>query len=106
MKFELPRAANDTRGPVDFDELVERASDGDNRAIGAIAIALGPPLFDEARAVLKELAGADEVVGDFFVILLERRSPFSRGQGSALEWMQRIVRALAHRRREKAVDDD
>ena len=46
----------------------------DGRAIGAIAIALGPTLLNEARTVLGELDDeADDVLRDFFLFLVERR---------------------------------
>jgi|CZKU01.1.fsa_nt_gi DNA-directed RNA polymerase specialized sigma24 family protein len=106
-KFEVPRAANDTQLQEDFDDLVERAADGDSRAVGAIAIALGPSLLEEARAAMKGLDGADDVVQDFFVFLLERRSPFIRAYGPAREWLHTMVRIIARRRRrEQMLDDD
>jgi DNA-directed RNA polymerase specialized sigma24 family protein len=102
-EFEAPQPANDTQLQDDFDDLVRRASDGDRRAVGAIAIALGPSLLAEARTALKELdEDAADVLQDFFLFLLERRSPFNRASGPALHWMHRMVRTIAQQRRREA----
>ena len=62
------RAANDVLLEEDFDDLVLRASEGDRRAVGAIAIALGKSLVEEARSVVKGLDGeAEDVVQDFLL---------------------------------------
>jgi hypothetical protein len=109
---ERVAAANDTKLQDDFDDLVMRSSQGDRRAIGAIAIALGPSLLWEARAVLKELDDeAEDVLQDFLVFLLEQRVPFNRANGRALEWMHKLVRSIARQRRKEArqrygLDDD
>ncbi len=111
--FETPQPANDTQLQDDFDDLVTRASEGDRRAVGAIAVAIGPSLLKEARAAMKGLDGeAEDVVQDFFLFLVERRSPFNRADGRALHWMHRIVRVMAQQRRREerrrrfAYDDD
>jgi hypothetical protein len=95
--------ANDTQLLDEFDDLVVCAAGGDNQAVGAIAIALGPSLLEEARTVLKELdEEAADVLQDFLCFLLERRAPFNRADGRALEWMHRMVRAIAEQRRREA----
>ena len=84
----------------DFDDLVLRASEGDRRAVGAIAVALGKPLLDEARRALKGFdAEAEDVLQDFLLFLLEARAPFNRASGPAMEWMFRMVRTIAQQRR-------
>jgi hypothetical protein len=56
-------ALSDAQVQDEFDDLVMRASEGDSRAIAAIAVALGPMLRTEARSVLRELAqDADDVL--------------------------------------------
>jgi DNA-directed RNA polymerase specialized sigma24 family protein len=71
-----------------LDALAMRASRGDRRAIGAIAIAFGPRLLQEARAVLGDLEQeAEDVLQDFFLCLVDRRSRFTP------------VRAIARKRR-------
>jgi DNA-directed RNA polymerase specialized sigma24 family protein len=92
------------RSPRDeFDELVACASRGDRRAIGAIAIAIGPTLLREARLVLGQFDNeADDVLQDFFLFLVERRWPTTPPQDRAMHWMCVIVRTIAiERRREK-----
>ena len=99
---ETQRAANDNDKSCqeDFDDLVLRASEGDRRAVGAIATALGKSLLEEARSVLKELDDeAGDVVQDFLLFLLEARAPFNRARGPAMKWMYRMVRTIAQQRR-------
>jgi DNA-directed RNA polymerase specialized sigma24 family protein len=100
-QFIAPKADNDTQSQdAEFDELVTLAAGGDRRAVGAIAIALGPSLLKEARTVLKGLENeAEDVLQDFLLFLLERRAPFNRANGHAMEWMHRMVRTIAHQRR-------
>ena len=94
------RAANDVLLEEDFDDLVLRASEGDRRAVGAIAIALGKSLVEEARSVVKGLDGeAEDVVQDFLLFLIEAKAPFNRASGPAMAWMYRMVRVIAQQRR-------
>jgi DNA-directed RNA polymerase specialized sigma24 family protein len=82
----------------DFDVLVVRASQGDQRAIGAIAIAFGPKLLGEAQAVMGDFAQeAADVLQDFFLSLLEGQSRFTPAHGRAIPWMCGIVRAMARK---------
>jgi len=95
-------ASNDTQVQDDFDDLVMNASRGDSRAVGAIAVALGPMILEEARAVLGEHAHEEEdVLQDFLLFLLDGRSPFRPAKGRAVPWMCRMVRALAQTRRKE-----
>ena len=81
---------------VEFDKLMWRAADGDRRAIGAIAIAIGPTLLKEARIGLGEFdQDAEEVLNDFFLSLLERRFLFTPAHGRAMPWMCGVVQAIA-----------
>jgi DNA-directed RNA polymerase specialized sigma24 family protein len=87
-------------GLAAIDETVRRASQGDRDAIGKIAILSGSMLLDEARAVLGDFDDeAAEVLQDFLLSLLERRSPFTPAQGRAIPWMCGLVRAMARKRR-------
>jgi DNA-directed RNA polymerase specialized sigma24 family protein len=81
----------------DLDDLVVKASQGDRRAIGAIAVAFGPRLLDEAIEVLgrKFADQAADVLQDFFLSLCEGRTRFVPARGRALPWMFGIVRAAA-----------
>jgi hypothetical protein len=86
--------ATDEEVREQFDELVVRAVGGDRRAIGAIAIALGPTLLKEARQALGE--GREHQAGDvvqrLFLAMVEGTMVFAGERGTGLEWMKRIVR--------------
>lgn len=92
-------AANDRHIQEEFDDLVMNAVQGDSRAVGAIAVAFGPMLLEEAKTVLGEHSDeASDVLQDFFVYLLGGRSRFRPAHGSAVVWMCRIVRTMAETR--------
>jgi DNA-directed RNA polymerase specialized sigma24 family protein len=111
--FPIPHnPQTDAQLLADMDDLVRRASQGDSRAIGAIAIAFGKMLLEEARAVMGDFAQeAEDVLQDFFVSLLERRSRFTPAHGRAIPWMCGLVRAMARkhraeREREWGIEDE
>ena len=90
----------DAQPPIDFDDLVLRATHGDSRALAAIAVVLGPVLLDEARSVMGAFKqDAEDVLQDFFLFLYEGRSPFLLTHGNALPWMRRTIRAMARTHR-------
>jgi DNA-directed RNA polymerase specialized sigma24 family protein len=90
----------DAQLEADFDDLVMRATHGDERALGAIAIAFGPTLLEEARAVMGDFEHeAGDVLQDSFLSLLERRSQFTPPHGRAVDWMCGIIRATARKHR-------
>jgi DNA-directed RNA polymerase specialized sigma24 family protein len=96
----------DTQRQDEFDDLVVHASQGDRRAVGAIAVALGPMLLEEARTVLGEFEqDAEDVLDDFLLSLLERRARFTPAHGRATPWLCRIVRLIAQERRRERVRD-
>jgi DNA-directed RNA polymerase specialized sigma24 family protein len=97
----VPSTPNtDAQRLADFDDLVRRASQGDRRAINAVAIAFSTDLLKEAQAVMGGFAqDAEDVVQDFFVMLLEARSQFTPAHGRAIPWMCGIVRAMARKHR-------
>jgi DNA-directed RNA polymerase specialized sigma24 family protein len=82
----------------ELDSLVDKAVRGDTRAVGAIAIAFGPTLLEEAHAVLgpdhSHLAG--DVLQDLFLALCDRTLTFPDIRGAALPWLRRMVRSRAH----------
>jgi DNA-directed RNA polymerase specialized sigma24 family protein len=84
-----------------FDELVAEAAKGNRRAIGAIAIAFGPTLYDEARDALGPDGKQDggDVVQDFFLGLCEGKLVFPAIRGAGIPWMRRTIRAIAERHR-------
>jgi hypothetical protein len=83
-----------------FDQLVERALAGDDRALGAIALTMIDRLLAAARAELGELAREDgDVVHDFFAAAGAGRLRFVRGDERASVALVRIVREMARKRR-------
>ncbi len=85
---------------AEFDHLVMLASRGDRRAIGAIAVAIGPTLLAAARTGLGGFGQeAEDVLQDFFISLLEGRWRFTPGHGRAMQWMCGVVTGIAHLRR-------
>jgi hypothetical protein len=99
-KTKFIQTATDEELIEQLDELVAAAAAGDARAVGAIAIALGPMLLAEARAELGELfAHEDGVVLHWFhEALLGRELVFPRIRGAAVPWMKRMVRTMARAR--------
>ncbi len=85
--------ATDEEVREQFDELVGKAVGGDRRAIGAIAIALGPTLLTEAREALGEAREheAGDVVPRFYLEMPEGPLILWGVGGTGLAWMKRIV---------------
>jgi len=80
----------------EFNDLLVNACDGDPRAIGAIAIALGPALLEEARLVLgNSTHEADSLLDEFLDSLATGHSRFTPAKGDPLVWMGRVVRRIA-----------
>jgi hypothetical protein len=81
----------------ELDVVVARATQGDSRAVGAVAIGFGPMLMSTARSELGELwqENAGDVVQEFHVRLLTGQLMFPRIRGAAIPWMKRVVRGIA-----------
>lgn len=80
----------------DITDLVCRAAEGDRRAIGAIAIALGHELLAVARSIVKHREDAEDVLQDFFVVLCTGRAArFPPAPGRGLEWMEGLLGRMA-----------
>lgn len=92
----------------ELDSLVDKASQGDTRAVGAIAIAFGPLLLAEAYDVLSEDWShlASDVLQGFFLALCDGSLTFPHVRGAALPWMTRQVRSRAHEHRRLCVPPD
>ncbi len=92
----------------ELDSLVDQAVRGDTRAVGAIAIAFGPTLLEEAYGVLgpdgAHLAG--DVLQDLFLGLCDRTLTFPAIRGAALPWLRRMVRSRAHEQLRLCVPPD
>lgn len=102
-KAKATRAARGTKGSVQLDAMVEAGTLGDRDAVGAIAIAFGPMLLDEARAVLGEewKHEAGDVLQDLTEALMDRRLRFRASRGSALPFLRGTVRGMARRLRKR-----
>ena len=83
----------------ELDLLYLAATRGDRDAIGAILIAFGPPLLNEARFVLGERYAdeAPDVVAEFSELLLTGELHFRPRRGDAIWVMRRTVRGIARR---------
>jgi len=84
----------------EFDDLVVHASCGDERAVDAIAIALGPSLYRAARELVEPGDSAAELLGEFLHAVLDGSAGrFHPKRERALRWMERVLVRLARRRR-------
>ncbi len=102
----INRAKTAEQHQDEFDELVALASSGNRRAIGAIAVSLGPTLLKEARTVLGEFdQEAEDVLQDFLFCLIDRRLRYEPAHGRAMPWMCGIVQAIAQQRRRERERD-
>jgi hypothetical protein len=101
QQFSFTESQTDAQLEDDFDDLARRATHGDGRALGAIAIAMSPMFLEEARDALGEhfAREAGDVLQDFFLMLLEGRLRFMPAYGRAIEWMCGIIREMARMRR-------
>ncbi len=84
-----------------IDELLAEALAGDGRAIGAIAIGLGPTLLREVHEELGEgfQQGSGDALPWFFRAMSEGTMTFQGELGTGLDWMKRIVRVRAREHR-------
>jgi len=90
--LENTRPANDVGQVSDITVLVGRAAEGDRRAIGAIALALGPDLLAVARSAVRHREDAADVLQDFFALLLTGEAArFPPAPGCGLEWMEGLL---------------
>ena len=86
----------------ELDLLYLAATRGDRDAIGAILIAFGPTLLDEARLVLgaRYADEAPDVIAEFSEQLLTADLSFRPQRGDAIRAMRREVRSIARRTRD------
>jgi DNA-directed RNA polymerase specialized sigma24 family protein len=90
----------ESKHQADFDLLVQRASRGDGKAIGAIAVAFTPLFLEQAEAELGPFKDdAEDVLEDFLLFLLEGRWPYVSRPGDAKPWLHRMVATIARTRR-------
>ena len=81
-----------------LDALVYKASLGDRRTIGALAVGLGPTLLKEARDALgaRRVDEHEDLLQDLFVCLTQGKLSFVRGSDHGLEWLRAQLKSLAH----------
>ena len=90
-------AATDVHFDDLLDALVLKASLGDRRAIGALAVGLGPTLMKEAREALgaRRTDEDEDLLQDLFVCLSHGKLPFVRGRDHGLPWLRAQLESLA-----------
>jgi hypothetical protein len=95
----VPTERTDEQLLDELDELVLRATEGDSRAVGAIAIAFSPTLLEVAREELGPIHRQDDadVLQTFCLELMEGQHVFPRIRGAAIPWMKRMIRIIARR---------
>jgi len=83
----------------ELDALVKAATQGDRDAVGAILIAFGPMLLDEARAALGEAWAqqAGDVLQELSEALMGGELRFRPRRGRALPFLRGVVRSIARR---------
>jgi hypothetical protein len=100
-----PHTANLENANVleELDLLYLAATRGDRDAIGAILIAFGPTLLNEARFVLgtRYADEAPDVIAEFAEQLLTEELHFRPRRGDAIWVMRRTVRCIARGLRRK-----
>jgi hypothetical protein len=81
----------------DFNELVARASRGEECAVAVAGIALGPQLLGLARELQSDELDAQELVLDFLTVLANGRRRFRPSRAGPLIWMEEELREIARR---------
>jgi DNA-directed RNA polymerase specialized sigma24 family protein len=96
-QIRIAKPANDHES---LDQLITLAARGDRRAIGAIAIQIGPVLLRLARQEIRHPQDGEDLLQDLYVHLLEGRAArFPPARGRGLSWLEGLVRAMARSRR-------
>lgn len=76
-------------------ELVARAAQGEERAIGTLYDRYGPVLYAVAYRIVGERADAEEVVVEAFAQAWRDAPRFEAGRGSVAGWLTMIARSRA-----------
>ncbi len=90
--------------PLDLDDHVRLACEGDRDAADVVARELRPRLVHKAAAALggRLQQDADDVVHDLLVAMLEGRIRPKRGRGEAVQTLLRMAVAYARRHAREA----
>jgi DNA-directed RNA polymerase specialized sigma24 family protein len=96
-----PISEQELQTVIELDEVLAHALRGDRRAVGAIAVAFGPLLLEEAEAALGRDYAQDaaDVLQEFFLAMVEGDVRLRPVHGRALRWMCGVVRAIARKYR-------
>lgn len=92
-------------------ELVARLALGEDRALAELYDRHSAVAFSLARAIVRDVADAEEVVADCFAQVWRTAASFDPGRGSVVAWVTTIVRTRAldliraQRRRARVLDD-
>jgi len=76
-------------------ELVARAAQGEERAIGALYDRYGPMLYAVAYRIVGQRADAEEVVVEAFAQAWRDAARFEPGRGSVAGWLTMMARSRA-----------
>ena len=104
MPQNLSTSATDT-------ELLKRLALGEERALGDLYDRHSATAFSLARAIVRDVADAEEVVAEAFAQMWRTAASFDPGRGSVAAWVTTIVRTRAldliraQRRRARVLDD-
>lgn len=93
------------------EELLSAALAGDERAFGELYRRWQGPMFRFARQMIGADGGAEDVVQEVFVALIENGGQFDPARGPLAAWLYGVARYQARRRlrtdgRYTALDDD
>jgi RNA polymerase sigma-70 factor (ECF subfamily) len=92
-------------------ELLKRLALGEERALGDLYDRHSATAFSLARAIVRDVADAEEVVAETFAQMWRTAASFDPGRGSVAAWVTTIVRTRAldliraQRRRARVLDD-
>jgi RNA polymerase sigma-70 factor (ECF subfamily) len=81
--------------PIPDTELVARAAEGDERAVGELYDRYGQVLYAVAFRIVGERADAEEVVLDAFAQAWRDATRFETARGSVAGWLTTIARSRA-----------
>ena len=100
----VPSTQSQPQPPLDLDDHVRLACEGDRDAADVVARELRPRLVHKAASALggRLQQDADDVVHDLLVAMLEGRIRPKRGRGEAVQTLLRMAVAYARRHAREA----
>ncbi len=87
--------------PLQLQQLIRRTSGGDAAAFAMLYTQTAPKLFGIALRIIGRREEAEEILQEAFVAVWERSADYDAAKGSAMGWLNSIVRhcAIDHVRR-------